>query len=98
MILARLAFFRSLSACLNVRASSSDSGSNSGDGSGGGGEGGGGEGDFKVVQTSLTPSRGGWTDESPSGGATELWVYRPERRDTAWPDPALGIFAASDPR
>ncbi len=40
---------------------------------------------------------GGWTDETPQGGNTELWVYRPESH-RLWPDPALGILSAADPK
>ncbi len=41
---------------------------------------------------------GEWTDESPKGGLTDLYVYRPES-GTRWPNSALGIFAQqTDPK
>jgi len=38
-----------------------------------------------------------WKNETPPGGLTELYVYRPEN-PRVWPDPLLGVFAPKDPR
>ena len=38
-----------------------------------------------------------WRNETPPGGLTELYVYRPEQQ-RVWPDPVLGVFSAQDPR
>ena len=39
-----------------------------------------------------------WENETPSGGLTEVYVYRPESK-TIWPDDKLGTaFSQIDPR
>ncbi len=48
-------------------------------------------------KTQQVQGAGGWTDESPAGGTTELWVYRPQSK-TVWPDPDLGVVSTADPR
>lgn len=42
-------------------------------------------------------SRCQWKNETPPGGLTELYVYRPEN-PRIWPDPVLGVFSPKDPR
>ena len=39
-----------------------------------------------------------WENETPAGGLTEVYVYRPDSK-TVWPDDKLGIaFSQVDPR
>lgn len=39
-----------------------------------------------------------WFNETPPGGLTELYIYRPAAPGTVWPDAALGVFGPVDPK
>lgn len=41
---------------------------------------------------------GTWTDETPDGSSTELYVYRANSFLSRFPDQSLGVFAAVDAR
>ena len=48
-------------------------------------------------QLSSSPASLNWRNETPPGGLTEIFVYKPESQ-IAWPDSTLGIFAQADPK
>lgn len=51
--------------------------------------------------SSCSARPGSWSDESPEGGLTRLYVYRESSRvpaDTVWPDARMGVLGRGDPR
>ena len=50
--------------------------------------------------SSCAARNGSWSDESPEGGLTRLYVYRdaPAPHETVWPDAKMGVLSRGDPR